>query len=134
MSDTDSKNLADVVYLKGSGYGSAYEVVINRGSEHSVKPGDTYLIFGYGEEITDPKSQLSLGRLEEVRGRGKVIHVQDKISTIRSINKDSNPGKRIIRKSSGIHNFGTTEETEIPESVDRPFDGVKVGDIARLIN
>ncbi len=134
MTETSSKQLADVVHLKSDPYGgSPFEIVINRGSESGVKVGDTYLIFGYGPEITDPSSNASLGKLELVRGRGQVNHVQDKISTIRSINKRQNVGKRIIRRNPGGIGFPTATEEEIPESTELPFDGVKVGDIARLV-
>lgn len=61
------------------------QVVINRGMQHGVKDGDLYLIYVEGPEIFDPETNESLGTLELIRGRGRVIHRQDRMSTIQCV-------------------------------------------------
>jgi hypothetical protein len=56
-------------------------IVINRGSEHGVKPGDRFVVFAAGDEVTDPESGASLGRLEIVKARVAAAHVQENMTT-----------------------------------------------------
>ena len=58
------------------------KVVLNKGSRDGISEGDEFLVFTLGEEIHDPKTDESLGILEEIKGKGEVIHVQDHICTI----------------------------------------------------
>ncbi|HPJ84676.1 MAG TPA: hypothetical protein PLY09_07940 [Methanothrix sp.] len=62
-----------------------YEVVINRGEIHGVNLEDRFLIYRLSKnEINDPITGESLGKIEYFIGTGVVINVQEKISTIRS--------------------------------------------------
>lgn len=136
---SEEKKRADVVHIQVDMSGLVFQVVINRGREHGVKDGEVYLVYGLGPSIKDPSSGEDLGVLEEVRGRGKVVHVQDKMSTVRSIEKAAAPAKKVIKKSmGGVQVFPSTyppivEETEIPQTAELPFEGVRVGDRAKLI-
>src|SRR5882672_5460239 len=77
---------------------SPVEIVINRGSQNGVKIGDQYLVFGEGPMIQDPDTGKDLGQLELVRGRGEVVHVQEHLATIRSIERRrERPAKRVFR-------------------------------------
>lgn len=58
-------------------------IVINRGSADGIKIGDLYLIFQLGKELFDPDTNDSLGLLEVLRGRARVVHVQERIATLR---------------------------------------------------
>lgn len=60
-------------------------VVINKGREHGVKKGQSFLVYELGKEIFDPDTKESLGVLEITKGRGQVDHVMDKMATIISI-------------------------------------------------
>ncbi|KZL23682.1 hypothetical protein [Pseudovibrio sp. WM33] len=92
-------------------------VAINAGSSSDVELGDKFLIFELGDEIIDPTDGQSLGQLELVRGRAEVIHVQEKIATLKSIEfENSLPRKRILKKSHGLSAFGTEEVIEERES------------------
>lgn len=115
-------------------------IVINRGSSNGVKVGARFLIFGLGQEIVDPTSGQSLGKLEIVRGIGEVTHVQELMSTIRCANIEKRtPTRKITRRNPRSPQlfpiFGATEEEIIEEEqgpAERlPFVGVKVGDSAR---
>lgn len=139
MSDVASRTeLAKVVHLVGSSFAPS-AVVINRGSMQGVKPGDKYLFFAYGPEIVDPDSGANLGRLELVRGRGEVVHVQDHLATVRSIERrPARTGRRIIRESNDLLSFvqlgrGKIIEEELPADESVPFEGVGTGDLAKPI-
>lgn len=76
-----------------------YTVTINKGKADNVKVGDKYLIFALGPELKDPDSDESLGMLEIVRGRARVVHLQDRISTLRTLETKYIPGKKkIVRR------------------------------------
>ena len=62
-----------------------YQFVMNKGSSDGIVAGHKYLVFRYGDEIKDPDTNETLGTLEVVLGRAEVIHTQDKISTLKSI-------------------------------------------------
>lgn len=118
-----------------------YKVAINRGVDQGVKVGDTYLIYAIGPELIDPETDESLGDLEIVRGRAVVRHVQDKVSTLETIEFDETPGRRKIIKRDGGGNgimaltlgFGNREEIEEgPERNQRPL-ASKKGDLAKLL-
>lgn len=118
----------------------AYTVVINRGSDHGVKQGDRYLVYGLGPEIFDPESNSSLGALEVVRGRASVVHVQEKMCTLRTVEFQEVPGRRKIVKRENANSIavalglgvGTEEIEEGPERNEREL-SAKVGDQAKAI-
>jgi len=115
-----------------------YKVVINRGILHKVKEGQRFLLYELSkEELKDPLSGKSLGYLEIVKGIGKVIHVQEQISTIESDKREPSE-KRIIRKKSTNPFFLSMtgeEETEtiVPSAHLVPFDEPAIGDKAKPI-
>lgn len=116
-----------------------FRLVINAGTENDIKREDKFLIFSVGEEIIDPETTESLGKLEIVKGTGKPIHIQDKLTTIESDKLNRSMGKKtIIRKSGGSNIFGlqapnVEEITDIPEVTQEPFSGAQVGDKAKKI-
>lgn len=80
----------------------SYTVIMNRGSKHGVKKGKQFLVYiTESEEMIDPESGKSLGRLEVVRGTVEAVHVQEQITTLKS-NRFVSSG-RIIRR---IRNTG----------------------------
>jgi len=101
-------------------------VAINRGTAHGVRLGQRFLIYALGGEMTDPDTNESLGRIEIVRGTGKVTHVQEKLATLTS---DRVRQRRVHTRMSFIH-LGDSDET-ISEEV--PFDEAERGDLARPI-
>lgn len=113
-----------------------YTIVINRGGLNGVKLNQSFLIYFLSEkEIVDPETQESLGHLEIIRGRGKVSHVQERISTIKSI-MTATPTRRIIKRSSPsmFVYFDRGEQEEISESGKLlPFNDAQLGDKAKPI-
>ncbi len=147
MSDTVVQaSLAKVAFLIDDDLSRAVlEVVINRGARDGVTIGDRFLIYGEGPHVRDPDTGEDLGRIELVRGRGAVVHVQDHLATIRTTDRRRTmPTRRIVREGPGgaSANFGlrlfgvaagqVIEEEVAPES-EKPFDGVRVGDLVKPI-
>jgi|tagenome__1003787_1003787.scaffolds.fasta_scaffold20785972_2 hypothetical protein len=133
--------LAKVVHIPDPGFAPGpVEVVINQGSQHGVKSGDRFLVFGLGPHIRDPDTSEDLGQLEIVRGRGEVVHVQEHLATIRTLERHrTRPAKRIIREPSrqvlpGV--FGSSAnviEEELSPETETPFEAVQRGDFAKPI-
>lgn len=119
------------------------KVVINAGRNDGIKLGDKFMIYSLGDEICDPITNDRLGVLEIVKGRGKAIHVQEKISTIESIKVKKAGTKRIVYDSSGGpygSNFltslmRTTKEEFVKDGEDEilPFENVEKGDYVKFI-
>lgn len=115
-----------------------FSVVINAGAEKDVKVGMKFLIVGLGDLILDPDTGENLEQLEIVRGRAEVVHVQAKLSTLRSIEVDRQPDTREIKKVTS-RNTGiaaligpqdvVTESITPSEPVLLELKGVKVGDL-----
>jgi hypothetical protein len=143
MSDVKVESrLARVVLIVDPGFArEPLEVVVNRGALHGVKLGDRFLVFGTGPHVTDPETGEDLGALELVRGRGEVVHVQDKMATVRSTERRrTRPARRVIREQSWAANLlsragapaGIIEEEIAPEA-EVPFESVQLGDLAKPI-
>ena len=116
-----------------------YKVAIHRGSLHKISIGQRFLIYILStEEIIDPNNGKPLGYLEIVKGRGKVTHVQKKMSTIESDEKVTF-SKRILRKPyinplvEALSYWGKEEEVENIKPSFIPFDDPKIGDKAKPI-
>lgn len=66
-----------------------WRVVINKGASNGVSLGDRFVVLHIGKEpLVDPVDGTELEPLQIVRGTGVVIHIQDKIATIRSDRTD----------------------------------------------
>ena len=112
------------------------EVIINKGANDDVKPGQTYLVYTIGEDIVDPDTGEALEALEVVRGTGRITHVQEKIAYLKSDMKA--PANRTIRKKmpsfgglSGI--FGPEEVIETLPANSLSFVDPEVGDLVRRV-
>lgn len=106
-----------------------FKIVINKGEKDSVKLGDLCLVYENGEELFDPDTNESLGILEIVKGKGKVIHVQENISTIESIEE-----KRIKNIKKPIQTFSQfIGEEESYNTEKLPFFNIKLNDLVKKI-
>lgn len=113
--------------------------ILNKGKADGINPGDRFLVYAQGDEIFDPETKESLGQLELIRGTGKVIHVQDRIATVKSDMKTS--PVRTIRKPNigglrGLSSLAASlsasyelEEYLPPTTV--PFENLSEGDFVR---
>lgn len=129
--DEKYKELAQVVAIVDE-----YKIAINRGAEHGVKLGANFLIFGLGNRLTDPQTGEDLGILEVVRGRAKVVHVQEKLATLESSEVTQIPGTvRKFKRDSWSALLAGAGIEEIEEGAKSRMAEIaaKVGDIARPI-
>lgn len=110
-----------------------YTVVINLGCADGVTFTDRFLIYNMGEEILDPETGKSLGRLEIVCGEGKPSHIQDKMTTLTSSIVEIRKTK-VIRHVAPLFSGATTEETLDPEEIQKPFLCVELGSLVKEIN
>jgi hypothetical protein len=121
---------------------STYRVVINGGSQDGITEKDRFLIYELGEELVDPATKENLGQLEIVKGTGRPIHIQERLTTIESNKTRQEGGKRrIVTKSGGQSVFQvmpttpTVEEIVEPSGTTlEPFSDAKVGDRAKTIH
>ena len=61
----------------------AIQLWLIEGSEHDVAKDQRFQIYTLSnEEIKDPESGESLGRLEIVKGIGEVVHIQPRMATL----------------------------------------------------
>ena len=105
-----------------------YRIVLNKGARDGVSNGDKFVVFSLGEEIHDPKTGESLGILEDIKGKGKVIHVQDLMCTIETYEFDMEPVS--INKA---FRWATPFYVKETEKVYREFVDVELGDYVRKI-
>ena len=113
---------------------SGTRLVLNVGSEDGIKSNSDFLIYSIGEDnIIDPITGESLGKLEYVKGKGHVVHLQEKMCTIESYEKEH--AKRIIKRRNPVFGLSgiETETEEIPSDELKEFDDAKIGDYAKLI-
>lgn len=114
-----------------------YKLVLNIGSNDSIKNGTRFLIYALSDHpIIDPVSNESLGFLEIVKGTGKVIHLQDTMCTIESDKYENSLPRKTIRKIKpsifSPFDDGPTEETVV-EREHIPFDNPEIGDFAKPV-
>ena len=81
-------------------------VVLNKGTQDGISQGDKFLVFSLGGEVHDPKTGESLGVLEKIKGKGKVIHVQEHLCTIETYEFDMMPAPSLFfRQEPFYRNF-----------------------------
>ena len=117
-------------------------IVINRGSNDGVHNGEYYLVYRLGKEIIDPETQESLGLLENVIGKGKIIHTQETMATLESADYEIiNSSKKTVTEEEnnltrmfgiGSGKLKKTTYTE-PEKKQIPFKDVCIGDYVKPI-
>lgn len=111
-----------------------YKVVINRGEVDGIRKGQRLLIYRLSDErIRDPITQESLGHLEIVKGTGKVVHVQERMSTIESDRREPLE-RRIVRSGSPLLSIlePRVEEAIVSQNL-LPFDEPEIGDKVKPI-
>jgi hypothetical protein len=58
-----------------------YHIVINLGIKDGIKEDMKFIVYEEGDEIIDPETKNSLGKLENVKAKVKISHVQELMST-----------------------------------------------------
>ena len=65
-------------------------IVINKGEVDGILDQMKFLVYEESDEILDPITHQSLGLLENPKGKFKVLHIQEKFTTLISELKRSN--------------------------------------------
>ena len=114
-------------------------IVINKGAADGVTESQRFLIYRLGEEMTDPDTNESLGRLELVCGEGRPDHIQERITTLTSCRTETKNNRRVITRKSPssftsiFMSPDATETIETPERVTLPFEDVERGCLFKQI-
>jgi len=79
-------------------------IVLNVGEAAGVTPGMQFVVFEEGDEVKDPESGASLGRVELVKGLIVVTHVQEHMSQAtgapeKSTSTDSVLSEKMVREN-----------------------------------
>lgn len=115
---------------------SPTELVVNIGRSHGVDESSRFIVFALGDEVNDPDTGESLGSLEIVRGRAEAKHVQEKMSTIRSVEKrrvTMDRERPLPRDPIFSQIVPRTEIVTEEVEVTIPFEGVQDGDLVRVL-
>ena len=60
-------------------------IVLGGGSREGVEIGMEFVIYELGDPVLDPETRELLGRLEIIKGRVQVTHVQERLSTAKTV-------------------------------------------------
>ena len=111
-----------------------YNYIINSGSVHGVSENDEFIVYLEGEEIIDPDTGKSLGKLEIPKERCVVYNIQDYFTTIRSKAMPKNVLSGSVAYSMKAlmgELYQTDESFELIKSDDKK---VKVNDLVRKLS
>lgn len=111
-----------------------HTVAINIGSDHGVTLSQNFLIYYEDEELFDPVTKESLGRLEIICGEGTPTHIQSKITTLESARAKTS--QLIVRKCDAYyaHVMGIKDNEEVSQKTETlPFEDVKAGRLVKRI-
>lgn len=110
------------------------KIVVNRGSNNGVAVGKRAVLYSVGEEIVDPETQASLGKLEMPKGTGVVTSVQPTMCIIESDRVRKGRVKKVIRRPAAAFMLDTGEEVlETAPDEKLSFDDAEAGDYVRWI-
>jgi hypothetical protein len=124
----------DLYNLKVAAVQDEFRIVINAGAEDNVREDMTFVIFDEGDEIIDPETGNSLGRVETVKGRVEVIHVQSKMSIARS--SEFTEQKHAVSRTifEPFSSMGGAERPYDIRQVRKRLNNVNIGDHVRRIS
>lgn len=105
------------------------EVIVSGGHDAGLSDDMRFIVYELGEELFDPVSKASLGHFEIVKGRGRIVHMQGKMSTLRTARI-----RKVLNNPFAVRNALTNEiSKENYKSVPIPFKNIKIGDLVRPI-
>ena len=111
---------------------SEYKVVVNAGSNSYINEDDTLEVYQPGQEVTDPDTGESLGTLDFVKAKLRVVDVFPKMCVCENRDREK---KSIISLAQSLTyeeklplNVQTTDISGGYEGIDKK---IKVGDLVR---
>ncbi|CAD0001551.1 hypothetical protein [Flavobacterium salmonis] len=99
-----------------------FQIVINKGSNDRVGSYMRFLVYEEGQEIFDPHSKKSLGKLEIPKGFFKVQHIQEQMTVLVSE----------LKKEKNIFQIALlVKELDVEKEM---LTTIKVGDKVKIVN
>lgn len=115
---------------------SEYKVVVNAGSNSFIKEDDILEVYQPGQEVTDPETGESLGTLDFVKAKLRVVDVFPKMCVCE--NRDTKQKSVFVNFSQNWTyeetlplNVQTTDISGGYEGIDKK---IKVGDLVRKVD
>ena len=115
--------IVDVIYPAKVAAKLGTQVTINRGEGAGVAVGQTWVVFGLGEEITDPDTGEKLGRNEAEVGKIRIARVTPKLSYGEATEDTGIAVGNIVRPQRA------SEASEVPPAAPGPGTGQKPKDV-----
>lgn len=129
----DKKEDTPTTTIKVAHVISELRVVINKGSNAGIKMNQRFLLYTIGEDIVDPDTGQSLGKLELVKGTGRVTHVQPLQATIESDMERNVRTSRRFPGTFGLFSKGMGGEEVIYGTDKIPFEYPETGDLVKPV-
>lgn len=115
---------------------SEYKVVVNAGSMNFISEDDTLEVYQPGQEVTDPETGESLGTLDFIKAKLRVVDVFPKMCVCE--NRETKSKSIFVNISQSLTyeeklplNVQTTDISGGYEGVDKK---IKVGDLVRKVD
>ena len=112
-----------------------FKVVVNAGSNNFIKENDALEIYQPGQEVTDPETGESLGTLDFVKAKLRVIDVFPKMCVCENRETERSSFLSIAQcltyEENLPLNVQTTDISGGYEGIDKK---IKVGDLVRKVN
>ena len=113
-----------------------YQVVVNAGSNDLIHDDDCLEVFQPGQEVTDPDTGESLGTLDFVKAKLRVVNVFPKMCVCENRETEqksffSNISQGLFFEETLPMNVQTTDISGGYEGIDKK---IKVGDLVRKVN
>ena len=89
----------DVINGKITKIVSQYQVIVNAGYSDGVKKDMKFIIYDKGEEIIDPDTKKSLGKVEIVKARIEPIHIQENFTTMETYEQETTSIRKMLLSS-----------------------------------
>ena len=113
-----------------------YQVVVNAGSNDLIHDDDCLEVYQPGQEVTDPDTGESLGTLDFVKAKLRVVNVFPKMCVCENRETEqksffSNISQALFFEETLPMNVQTTDISGGYEGIDKK---IKVGDLVRKVN
>lgn len=99
-----------------------FRIVINKGADDGIDTYMRFLVYEEGQEILDPQSKKSLGKLEIPKGFFKVHHIQNQMSVLVS---------ELKKEKSTFYSTLGPREVDVEKE---QLSNIKIGDKVKVIN
>lgn len=99
-----------------------FQIVINKGEYDNIESYMRFLVYEEGNDVIDPTTKKSLGKLEIPKGFFKIQHIQDKMTILVS---------ELRKEKSLFPTFQLYGEVDVERDL---LNKIKVGDKVKIVN